>query len=212
MLEVMRSGTFSAPDEPARLDDALFEGRRPGELEDKTPKIVVADRIEGNIHTLDEKWLRSRVRGWMHLESPELDFWIGSYTAEGKWIFCSSRADGWRPSDLRVAYALKVCRHINKNLAGGGAWLVGWIRGGRTFYLLWKDKDGDIQIPIEAEKPFGELERYGLDTWLRHCSEAVLVWSEWKKNLELGAGQAKSVAQGEKVSPAHLNEAPVPGI
>lgn len=211
-METLKPGVFTTPDEPSRIDDAIFEGRRPGPLEEHKPGIIVAERIEGQIHTLDEKWLRSRVRGFMHIESPELDFWVGCYTREGKWIYCSSRADAWHPSDQRVSYALKVCQYVNKHLAGGGAWLVGWIRGGRTFYLLWKDADGDIQIPIEAEKPFAELATYRVDHWLQHCAQAVGVWAEWKKNLELGRGQDKKLAQGEAVSKDHLKEAPAIGL
>ena len=162
---------------------------------------------------MPEAWLRARVRGWMNQqESPGLAFWIGTYTAEGKWIYCSSDDDRWIPAQFRVDYAMKVAKHLNQQVPFDGAWLVGWVRGGREFYLLYKDKDGDIQIPIECDKPFIAIRNWTPTNWEHMAATAHLKWVEWQKSLEFSRMQQKRVAQGEPVSPDHLEQAPPIGL
>ena len=45
--------------------------------------IILADKIDAAGHSMPEAWLRSRVRGWMQVESPGEVWWIGTYTADG---------------------------------------------------------------------------------------------------------------------------------
>ena len=176
--------------------------------ESSTSSILLSDAAD-HVHQLPEQWLRSRVRGWMELvESPGLAFWIGTYTPEGKWIFCSSNSDMWAPKPFRQEYAMRVCRHINRHCANGGAWLTGWNHGGREFYMLWKDPSGDLQIPIECDKPFVALQHYTDDDWAKHCHSALMVWTEHTRNLELTESQTVNLAQGEAISPNHMAEAP----
>lgn len=186
-----------------RHDDALVgESAQPG------PKIILADAGH-HVHELPESWLRSRVRGWLELnESPGLPYWIGTYTAEGKWIYCSSEQDRWAPQPFRQEYAMAVCKHVNLQAANGGAWLVGWIRGGREFYLLWKDEDGDIQIPIECDKPFVVLMGYTVYNWENLCNEAFGVYCEAKRALEMTKDQQVKRAQGQRMSAEHHSAAP----
>lgn len=196
-----------------RTDDraALADDRLYGEA-GQPSTIILSDAAE-HVHQMPEQWLRSRVRGWLErIESPDLAFWVGTYTADGRWIFCSSDADSWAPKPYRQEYAMNVCRHINKQCSMGGAWLVGWIRGGREFYLLWKDPDGDLTIPIECDKPFIVLRNYTVFDWETHCQAALGVYSEHKRNLEMTDSQQVKVAQGERPSPQHLNSAPPVGI
>jgi hypothetical protein len=196
------------PDLSARHDDQLFLGDR-GEA----APIIVTDKIEAPGHVMPEEWLRSRVRGWMMHENqlPDgqvLAFWIGAYTADGQWIYCSSDADSWAPQGYRQEYARRVNAHLNRECAFGGAWLTGWVRGGREFYLLWKDKDGDLQIPMECDKPFIALGKWSVEDWERQAVTAWNAWREFHKNLELGKGQEKKVAQGERTSAGHMQGAP----
>ena len=193
-------------DRAARQDDKLF-----GEAE-QGPSIILSDAAE-HVHQLPEQWLRSRVRGWIELqESPGLAYWVGCYTPDGRWIYCSSDADRWAPKPYRQEYAMQVCRHINKQCSHGGAWLVGWIRGGREFYMLWKDPDGDIQIPIECDKPFIALQKYTLFDWEGHCNAAHGVYTEHQRNIEMTESQQVKRAQGERTSPRHLDGAPPVGM
>lgn len=190
-------------DRAARFDDRLY-----GES-DQPSNIILRNDIEAPGHHVPEKWLRARVRGWLErIESPDLAFWVGTYTADGRWIFCSSNADSWAPKPYRQEYAMNVCRHINKQCSMGGAWLVGWIRGGREFYMLWKDPDGDLTIPIECDKPFIVLRDYTVFDWENHCQAALGVYSEQQRMLEMTNSQQVKVAQGERASPQHLDSVP----
>lgn len=174
-----------------------------------TPRLITDERLNQAVHEMPEQWLRARVRGWMELsESPNLDYWIGTYTAEGKWISCSSRDNAFAPLQHRIDYARRLCRHVNKACAHGGVWLVGWIRGGHEFYLLWKDQDGDLRCPIECDRPFTALVGWSFYNWEQHCNGAIEMVLEHDRYLELKAGQSKKLAQGERVSANHLNEAP----
>ena len=194
-------------DAPARIDDHAFTG------EAQPAGVIVAEKLPSGGHQLPEQWLRARVRGWMEItESPGLAFWIGTYTADGKWIYCSSDTDFWRPAQFRIDYAMKVCRHLNQHVPFDGAWLVGWIRGGREFYLLHKDRDGDIQIPIECDKPFIAIRDWLPTDWEKIAATAHLQWVQWQKNMEYNRSQQKAVAQGEAVTPAHFTAEPAIGI
>lgn len=186
-----------------RWDDFEAVGERP------TENIVIADAASERIHTMPEEWLRSRVRGWMNItESPNLDFWIGTYTSEGRWISCSSRDNNYVPMMHRVEYARNICRLVNRHCAQGGAWLAGWIRGGHEFYLLWKDPDGDISVPIECDKPFTELMGWKNDVWVMHCNNALKIKREIDEVAEVSPSQQVKLAQGQPMdTEKHLNEA-----
>lgn len=188
-----------------RWDDFEAVGNNP------TEKIIVAD-TGTQIHDMPEQWLRSRVRGWMELiESPNLakegeapmnDYWIGTYTADGrnsKWISCSSRNDQYVPMMHRVEFARDVCREVNKYASNGGAWLTGWIKGGHEFYLLWKDPDGDIAIPLECSQPYSQIIGWGKSPWVVHCQNAIEAWRDIYKAAEIKQSQQRKLAQGEKM-------------
>ena len=193
-------------DAPAKHDDKLVEESLG---ESGSSIALVSDKAVKHLHEMPETWLRSRVRGWMELcESPDLAYWIGTYTAEGKWIYCSSNVDTYMPKQFRQVYAMDVCRYLNRQCNFGGAWLAGWFRGGREFYLLWKDQDGDIQIPIESNLPFIALQKWRLSSWEQHACTAYAVYSENKANNEIKGRDTVKVAQGEKTSDQHLANAP----
>ena len=189
-----------ADDSAVRADDLIVtDGQQPAY------PIAIVDKLTAGGHNLPEQWLRARVRGWMELnESPGLAYWVGTYTSDGKWIWCSSRESRWTPAQFRVEFAMKVCKHLNRMIPHGGAWLTGWVQGGRVFYMLWKDRDGDIQIPIECDKPFVALRNWAVEDFERLAGTAWATWLEWKKRAQFSPKQQKMVAQGEPVSPEHL--------
>ena len=193
-----------------RTTSGRWDDIETGNLSEKqAPKIIVDEKLNEAIHELPENWLRARVRGWMNLnESPDQDWWVGTYTADGRWIWASSNQDTYTPLMHRVEFARRVCRFINKNCAHGGAWLAGWIRGGHEFYLLWKDPDGDIQIPLEFGQPFTVLNGWTNNDIAEHCEQAHAVWVEWHRNLDKTGSQEKKLAQGEQVSAANITEGP----
>jgi hypothetical protein len=202
-------GTATPSDLPGRLDDLLTTGQTP-----EVSRVVMPEsHLHEHLHQLPEHLLRSRVRAWVGvIESPDQDFWIGTYTADGKWIWCASRNDRWLPVEYRVAFAHKVCRHVNKAINNGGAWLCGFIRGGRQFYMLWKDADGDIQIPIEFDHPFMVMSKWPMDSFEKKCAVALGIWSEHRRGLELGKDQTVNRAAGQKTTKEHLAVAPQVGL
>jgi hypothetical protein len=146
-------------------------------------------------------------------ESPDLAFWIGTYTPGGTWIYCSSNSDTYLPKTFRQSYAQSVAKHLNKHCNFGGAWLAGWFRGGKEFYLLHKDHDGDIQIPIECNKPFIAIVKWPVETWERHACTAYVAWKEMRSNSDADRKKdTVKLAQGEKPSPQHLANAPEAAI
>lgn len=176
------------------------------------PRIIVDERLASSVQEMPEQWLRSRVRGWMELtESPDLDFWIGTYAGR-QWIWCSSRGDSYAPLQHRIDYARGVCKHLNRACAHGGAWLTGWIRGGHEFYALWKDPDGDISIPLECDVPFTQLIGWSNYNWEQHANGAIEVWRRFQEAIDASPDQKKSLAQGQRVSATHLKEAPPVGL
>lgn len=191
---------MNANDFAAQYDDGLYLDRPIEAIGRDVSRIIVADKINEHLHRLPEAWLRSRVRGWMNDESPGLAWWIGGYTDTGTWLWCSSGVDTYMPKQFRVDYARNVCAHLDREVSLGGAWLAGWARGGREFYLLWKDWDGDIKCVVEADKPFIALMKYDMGHWERVCSQALTTAGQWDRALDLARFQQKKLAQGEKLS------------
>lgn len=171
--------------------------------------LILTDKVGDAGHVMDEGWIRSRVRGWMEtIESPNMDYWIGTYNAEGKWIYGSSNGNLFAPRHYKQSYAMRVCLFLNRQASYGGVWLAGWIRGGVEFYLLWKDEDGDIKCPIECSAPYSALERgWTPEVWEKHAHSAIGVVKGFDENMEHGRGQKVKLAQGEKISSKHLQEA-----
>lgn len=180
-------------------DDLDVNTEHKSALEDK--RILLSEDAGGERHTVAEKDLRSRVRGWLILESNWNPFWACADRPDGKLIVTGYQ--NCLPPIAKQEYARNVMRHLNKTIANNGAWVAAWLYNGRRFYLLWKDHDGDIQIPIECDKPFFIIREWTMDEWFKHATAALGIWSEFHKNLDAGKGQQKKVAQGDHVSAAH---------
>lgn len=169
-------------------------------------KVITTDIIRGeqNTHSLPDAWLGARVRGWMFEEARGAQWWICALQANGQWRYASF-PDPCQLHDDHREMARRVCRHVNKHSSHGGAWLAGWI--GQQFYLLWKDRDGDLQLCEEFPLPFERLKEFSLDDFVEHCEQMIAVWREWHYGQEYGRGQRVRLAQGEQVSAAHAAEA-----
>ena len=165
-----------------------------------TPLVMTLDRAIEHTHNLPEDWLRARVVGWMNAEGVQnfqkTWWWILAITGEGQ--VRTAQSDPERaPTLLSQDMARRICVYINRECAHGGAWLVGYF--GEMLYLLWKDWDGDIQIPIEVPKPLHMLLGWSMNDFAEHCEQAVSRWVEFHKNMDYGRNQQKKVAQGEKL-------------
>jgi len=158
-------------------------------------RFIIAGKAEVD-HAVGELELRARVRGWMDHEAAGDNWWIGTFTIDGRWIDCASMDDTWRPTAAKQTYALDVCRHLNRAAHGNGAWLCGWI-GHTEFYMLWKDAEGDIQIPASCGRSWRELRNWNVEVWEKHAATMLVKWAEHHKNMEYGKGQQKELARGE---------------
>lgn len=197
-------------DVPAQQDDVLVKET----LGESGTIQLVGDKAARHLHELPEQWLRSRVRGWMELcESPDLAYWIGTYTPEGTWIYCSSNLDTYLPKTFRQIYAMAVAKHLNKHCNFGGAWLCGWFRGGKEFYALHKDVDGDLKTVVESNKPFVALAKWSMEDWERLACTAYITANEMRRNSDADRKQdTVKLAQGERPSANHLANAPEAAI
>lgn len=168
------------------------------------PILLPGDKVFGRTHRLDEAWLRARAAGWMRVHSQSA-WWLMAITAEGKFVYSAERGprrEAWTPVKDEYELARRALRAVNKEASHGGAWLVGYRDG--ELYMIWKDRDGDIQIEWCAEN----ITHAQLLEWsdLNFALQAEMMWAqwdEWHKSLEYGKGQRKKLAQGEKLSDAH---------
>lgn len=163
-------------------------------------------RAEQNTHNLPDKWLGARVSGWMFSEAKGSEWWICAVQTDGKWRYASfPEGDACQLHHDHRELARKVCRFLNRECSHGGAWLAGWI--GQQFYMLWKDADGDIQIPIECPVPFERFKTWEMNDFAEHAEQAHRIWMEWHYRMEYGHGQRVKLAQGERLSAQHAEEA-----
>lgn len=166
-------------------------------------------RTDQNLHALPDAWLGARMRGWMFDEAKGSHWWICAIQADGKFRYASFPEDAAMHNDWRE-HARKVCRHMNKHASLGGAWLCGYI--GQMFYMLWKDADGDIQIPVEfgadgVPMPLSRFLEHGMDDFLEHGLQAHAVWKEHQYRIDHSKNQRRALAQGDRVSAEHAEEA-----
>lgn len=162
-------------------------------------ELLIADKLTGErLHNIPESWLGARVVGWMFRETLG-NWWIAAYLSDGKLKQAASRTD-YAPSMLKQEFALRVLRHVNKQCNFGGVWLAGFLDKDylEEFYLLWKDQDGDIRVPIEFPLPFETLLGWGLDSFCMQADEAHTVYAEWQRDMEYSKSQQIKRAQGER--------------
>jgi len=195
-------------------------------MEKLTDTIDVVSRVEEATHKLEDPWLAGRVRGWMAKETAiaggrvdELGYqtvvgfnhwWLCTVTADRKLIE-SADDPTWKPEDDRRDYAHKVCRYVNKHAGMGGVWFAGWIddkaTGGQKFYLLWKDPDGDIQIPCDCQHSWEYIRtKYQLGHWANQCAMMIGQWAEFRRDLEIREQDTIKHAQGQPASPVTPND------
>lgn len=149
------------------------------------------------LHTLQDSWLTARAVQWMFSETTG-HWWLTTFTGDGKQLFAADKMN-YKPSFEARELAARVCKYVNKNANYGGAWMAGYLSKDRPeeFYLLWKDSDGDLHIPIEFPQPQKELLEWKLDDFLFHADMAIHMWKEDQAKLELSAAQrATSLVRG----------------
>lgn len=160
--------------------------------------LILSDRGDQNTHSLPTAWLVSRLVPWMVAESAGGHWWACVLTNDGKFLSATHDGGLTLPSEDRMKMGRDVCRHLNRQVNFGGAWQCAWIDQMR-FYMLWRDRDGDIQIPIEVDLGFDRIRTWPLETWENHAVGAWDQWREFHANMEYSKSQLVRLAQGERV-------------
>lgn len=163
-------------------------------------RIIREGKINENIHTMPDELLGARVVGWVNSEGEQhfkkSAWWVMAITHNGV-VKTTVSDDEFEPTTLQKDFARKICKYVNQNCAHGGAWLVGYF--GEMFYMVWKDRDGDIQLPIEFPHPPHVLMGWSNETFAEHCEQALTRWVEWHEAMDYSRSQTKKVAQGQKL-------------
>lgn len=145
-------------------------------------------------HNLRDDLLGARLIPWMFLESGGDDWWLCAITASGEFV-SASNDNIHKPSSDKIDYAQRICRHVNQVANHGGAWVTAWF-GNKRFYLLWKDCDGDIHIPIECDKGWEHIMDWRVCNWAEQAEQAFAVWSDFITNMEISKSQQVCLAKG----------------
>jgi hypothetical protein len=167
--------------------------------------ILQGEGIGKSVHGLEDRLIGARLLGWMVRESAGCNWWICGLTHDGKIITWDSTAQAASldkaldvPRD-KVHFATQALSALVE-VGDDGTWLVAWIDNCKRFYLLWKDEDGDIQIPIEIDCIGGwlKLREWQPRHFVEHATTAMATWKEIHKRMEYGAGQQIKLAKGDK--------------
>ena len=177
----------------------------------KTPTIIMPseftadeDRAFGRTHSLRDEWLQARLLAWFEREGGSRS-WIAVLREGGKWHYWQ-QGEGMEPGADKRSYARTVVSYLNREVHFDGAWVGGWVdEGWKRFYLLWKDQDGDIHIPIDTppELHWSKLRHWDADVWAEHAANAHQGWKAAQKAIDATPDQQMKLAQGQ--SKAHAN-------
>lgn len=171
----------------------------------KAPSIILPseftadeDRALGRTHGLRDEWLKARLLEWFERES-QSKAWICILREGGRWHYWQ-KGGGFSPIADKRSYARNVIQYLNRHVNFDGAWVGGWMgEGWNQFYLLWKDRDGDIHIPIDTppELKWREMRSWGPDVWAEHASNAHTGWQAAQQVVGATADQQIKLAQGQ---------------
>lgn len=157
-------------------------------------------KLNSVCHTVSDRQIEARLLQWMLTEANHTNWWVCGATHDGKVVCWDSAADRRTPYLIpkdRQYYAVRVLSKLHE-LGLPGTWLVGWIDDCKRFYLLWKDDDGDIQIPIECDRSWLSLREWDMDTWASMAMTAYLQWQEMERVVDASPNQRFSPANGEQ--------------
>ena len=165
--------------------------------------ILPGEGFGKSVHGLDDRLIGARLLGWMTLEANGANWWVCGLLKDGKVIAWDSTAQATNKV-LRLPLPLDRQHFAVRALSGlveigeGGTWLCAWFDNGKRFYMLWKDEDGDIQIPIEVDVGWVRLREWSAGDLVRLASQSFKTWAEIHKNMEYRKGQQIKLAKGEK--------------
>lgn len=102
------------------------------------------------------------------------------------------------PDGEKIAALIALCRRLNQDAANGGHWVTLWSFQEERLCALWRDEDGDMQIPIYLDEPWARCRTYAVE---RLASEAARAYEVWKEMifmvLQLKPEETVKLAQGQ---------------
>lgn len=155
-------------------------------------------RTLGKTHKVPDEWLLSRLVPWFFAETMSTRIWVCYQSETGKWGRWMLNPDLGPPTRDRQYYAERAVAYLNANYNFDGAWVAAWLGDEwRTFYLLWKDRDGDIQIPIECELGWRVIKEWEVEDWGNQAVVARESWLNTQRVLALSEMETIKRAQGQ---------------
>lgn len=161
--------------------------------------IIPGEGFGKSVHGIDDRVIGARLLGWMVRECGTANWWISGLTKDGKILAWDSTGLGTLqiPKD-RQHFAVRVMSALAREASEGGLWLTAWIDDGKRFYLLWKDEDGDIQIPIEIDVAWLRLREWPMQEFIDQAAGAFKLWEEFHANMDYSRSQKIMLAKGDR--------------
>lgn len=134
----------------------------------------------------------------LFLEADEGYGWAVAQKTNGDIKTACNAPPGNRPHIFQQDFAYSLLKKLNSQIPNGGSWTVSWCDGWRKLVILWLDKDGDIQFPVEDEELISDILNAGPDHFVGQCAEAWQLWKGCMDVLELKPEETYKRAQGER--------------
>lgn len=124
-------------------------------------------------------------------------------------------AEGPGADPMQELFATDMLNALNGKLHHDGAWVMLFTHHDvpvpplakgiyRRFVILWMDRDGDVQFPIENDEPLHVVLAKGPDHWLEQCETAYALWHHaMREVLNPREGNLYRRARGETAPSLH---------
>lgn len=124
-------------------------------------------------------------------------------------LVCMIRSNGrgviqpmsdWTPAydDERRAWLRTMAVLLNTSLGNGGAWFTAWTNN-KEFQAIWFDRDGDVKVALDDDRPFARMQPAGPDFIINNCQQALGTLTDFEKEMEITPDQQVKAAQGETI-------------
>lgn len=149
------------------------------------------------IHTLRDRWFIAGLKGFLDRECGK--HWHAVLIRKnGKGVFQPAHHWlPWVPDGERQEWLRDCVVALNVEVHWHGAWVGAWLDPNH-WKFLWLDKDGDLQLTFEGNRPWERVKREGLDNIVGQGDEAIRKWIEIMQALELREDQMIKAAQGQR--------------
>lgn len=111
------------------------------------------------------------------------NFWCAALLDNGK------IHENWYPrahvmDAERIETARNVLKYVNAQARYDGCWMVAWFNNFQRFLMVWRDRDGDIQIELPCDEPWARMQQFELMDWEEHCHQSHAKWVDYMKVME----------------------------